>query len=320
MPANAKNQAEGTTPLTWPWALRSKPVTSSEATRWKGTLLRRWRGTSAVMEQPPLDQHYIVMHLGGPKRVLRRRDGIPVSTIAECGSLTLVPAGTAFSWCTSGPIAFAHLYLRPALLESSCTTQFDRESRNAWLVDRVGCRDPLLEALFVSMIEEIEFGADASVLRLDSLLESCLIRLAREHAPTPMPLHSRKVALAPFRLQRVVEFIEANLQRDIALSDLVTAAGSSQFHFSRAFHCATGQSPYRYLIQRRIERARALLLTSAEPLDEVSTRCGFNSEHQFAVMFRRLAGMGPKRFRLLHRPGAPRTRRKPGRRTANAAE
>ena len=170
------------------------------------------------------------------------------------------------------------------------------------------------------MIEEIEFGADASVLRLDSLLESCLIRLAREHAPTPMPLHSRKVALAPFRLQRVVEFIEANLQRDIALSDLVAAAGTSQFHFSHAFHCATGQSPYRYLIQRRIERARALLLTSAEPLDEVSSRCGFNSEHQFAVMFKQLAGMGPKRFRLVHRPGAARGARKPGLRTAVETE
>ena len=107
MPANAKNQAEGTTPLTWPWALRSKPVTSSEATRWKGTLLRRWRGTSAVMEQPPLDQHYIVMHLGGPKRVLRRRDGIPVSTIAECGSLTLVPAAILFAFGTKGLICKA---------------------------------------------------------------------------------------------------------------------------------------------------------------------------------------------------------------------
>jgi len=82
------------------------------------------------------------------------------------------------------------------------------------------------------------------------------------------------------------------------LADLVAAAGTSQFHFSRAFHAATGRSPYQYLIARRIEHAKVLLMTADVDLATVANRCGFNSAHQFAAMFKRHAGVGPKRFRL----------------------
>ena len=291
-----------TTPLQWPWALTAAPMASSEATGWNGALLRRWSGTSSVMVQPPLDQHYVVMHLGGPKRVMRSHDSAPVTTIAENRSLTLVPAGTAFTWRTTGPIAFAHLYLRPQQLEDIVSAEFDLEGRGTSLIERVGCRDPALESLFVRMIEEVESAADASALRLDSLLEGCLIRLARQHASRPIAARCKPMALAPHRLKRVLEFIEANLDRNVGLVDLVAAAGISQYHFSHAFHAATGSAPYRYLIARRIEHAKVLLMTSDDPLATISSRCGFNSQHQFAVMFRRLVGIGPKRFGMTRRP------------------
>lgn len=290
-----------TTPLRWPWALSAPPMVSSEASGWNGALLRRWSGTSPVMVQPPLDQHYVVMHLGGAKHVTRRRDSAPVSTVAEGGSLTLVPAGTAFTWRTSGPIAFAHLYLRPHQVEAVVDGELDGEGRGASLIERVGCRDALLEPLFGRMIEEVADPVHASVLLLDSLLESVLLRLAQNHCTRSPTAGHRAVSLAPHRLQRVIEFVEANLARNIALADLVAAAGSSQYHFSHAFRVATGYSPYRYLVQRRIEHAKVMLMTSAGSLDQISMKCGFNSRHQFAVMFKRLVGIGPKRFFLAHR-------------------
>jgi AraC family transcriptional regulator len=289
-----------TTPLNWPWALTSPPAMSSEASDWKGALLRRWGGTSPVMVQPPLDQHYIVMHLGGAKRVKRSGgDSASVETIAECRSLTLVPAGTEFNWHTAGPIAFAHLYLQPQQLKNTLATEFDQEGRDGSLVERVGFRDPVLEALVSRMIEEVECAGSASTLLLDSLLESCLIRLSRRHAPRPIASRLMPVALAPHRLARVLEFVDAHLDRDICLADLVEAAGTGQYHFSHAFRAATGCSPYRYLIARRIEYSKVLLMTSSESLMDVSIKCGFNTQHQFASMFKRLVGIGPKRFRTM---------------------
>ncbi len=253
------------------------------------------------MIQPPLDHHYAVMHLGGAKQVTRRRDGPTLSKVAETGSITLVPAGTAYFWRTEGPIAFAHLYLRPDRLERLFERELDGEGRGATLIDTVGCRDPQLELAFARMIDEIRFAAQPSHLLLDALLESFSIRLAQRHSSGASQANGRAVALAPHRLRRVIEFIDANLGRDVGLADLVAAAGTSQFHFSRAFRMATGWSPYRYLLQRRIEYARLLLMASGDSLAAISSACGFNSRHQFSVMFKRSVGVGPKRFRMAHR-------------------
>lgn len=107
----------------------------------------------------------------------------------------------------------------------------------------------------------------------------------------------RAESLAPYRLRRVLHFIDVNFAADITLADLSQAAGSSQSHFSRAFRLATGLSPYRYVLRRRIEHA-CVLLTSRESLTSVSQRCGFHSERQFSVIFKQFVGVGPKRFQL----------------------
>ena len=290
----------GLTPMQWPWARRSPPMVSSDRTAWKGALLRSWRGTSAVMEQPPLDHHYVVMHLGGTKHVERRCDGPGISRIAESGSLTLVPAGTAYVWRTEGPIAFAHLYIEPRCLDGVAMHELGSSGTSVSLIDRVGFRDPFIEPLFSRMVDEVRASARASTLLLDSLHESVLIRLARNHATTAPRRLPKAMALAPHRLRRVLEFVDAHLGDDIGLAELVAAAGSSQYHFSRAFHLATGWSPCRYLLRRRLEYARVLLIAGDESLEAVGAACGFNSHKQFAVNFKREVGIGPKRFRLTH--------------------
>ena len=293
-----------TSPQRWPWAMSSPPLASSEGTPWQGALLRCWRGTSAVMEQPPLDHHYVVMHLGGAKQVRRRCDGPGISRIAESGSLTLVPAGTAYVWRTDGPIAFAHLYIDPRRLHAVATHELGGGSASVSLVDRVGCRDPLLEPLLRRMLDEVSAPTGASTLLLDSLLESFVLRLVRNHATAAPARLPRTVALAPHRLRRVLEFIDTHLGDDIRLADLVAAAGTSQYHFSRAFHLATGRAPYHYLLCRRIDFARVLLITGAESLEAVGAACGFRSGKQFAINFKREVGVGPKRFRLAHAASA----------------
>jgi AraC family transcriptional regulator len=258
------------------------------------------------MLQPPLDHHYVVMHLGGAKRVVRSRDGPQLATVVDCESLTFVAAGTAHVWHTEGPIAFAHLYVAPRQLEEVIARDFDAEGRDATLNEGVGSRDPFLEPLLAKMISELGKQSRASELLLDGLLEGFYSRLAQTHGPRKARRNETAVALAPHRLRRVIEFIDANLCCPLALADLVAAAGSSQSHFSRSFHGATGSSPYSYLLRRRIAYAKVLLLTSDDPLDAIGTSCGFRQQDQFAYMFKRNVGVGPKRFRMIHCKGRAR--------------
>jgi AraC family transcriptional regulator len=287
--------------MEWDNTLSSPPDLCSDASAtWNGALVRRWHDTAARMEQPPLDHHYLVLHLAGWKRVTRRGLHSVTSTEAEVGSVTLVPAGASYSWTTEGPIGFAHLYLHPKTVDRVVTEEFDRDCRDVQLSDCVARRLPLISALMSGMLDELETPTFASRLVLDTLLHGLIVRLLSECSSLPGGSSLAPHAMSPRRLRRVLEYIESNLATDIELEDLASVAGSSRFHFSRAFRDATGFPPYRYLIHRRIDAAKTMLLQDALSIAEVAEQCGFNSQSQFSAMFRRVFGTSPGRFRREH--------------------
>jgi AraC family transcriptional regulator len=257
--------------------------------------LRQWSGTSPDMEQPALDHHYVVLHLGGAKRVERWHDGAPVTKIVDCGALTIVPAGTQFSWRTQGPIQFAHLYLAPQRL-ANVAARVDC-SRELTLLDRVGVRDGLLESLYRAMLEAARDPTPPLSMYMDSLLETFVIRLLVGHSAGRLRSPARRETLPKYRLARVLEFIDANLASELTLADLSRVAGSSVFHFSRAFRNAQGVPPHRYLLELRIERAKALLLGGPVSLAALATLCGFHDATHLSRTFTRLVGVSPRQFR-----------------------
>jgi AraC family transcriptional regulator len=252
------------------------------------------------MEQPPLDHHYLVLHLGGPKRVNRLGLHSATSVDAEAGAVTLATAGTSYSWTTEGPIGFAHLYLHPHAIDHVINEEFDRDSRSVELIDCVARRLPLLSAMMRGMLDQVETPTFGSRLVLDTLLHSLIVRLISECSTLSEASSFAPHAISPRRLRRVLDFIDSNLGTDIELRDLASVAGSSRFHFSRAFRDATGFPPYRFLIHRRIDAAKILLLQDTLSISQIAVQCGFNSQSQFAAMFRRVFGTSPGRFRREH--------------------
>ena len=293
--STAASSIARTTPDEWAGRLSAPADLSSDRGTWSTALLRHWTGTSPVMDQPPLDHHYVVRHLGGAKHVERKHDGAPVSAIVEYGALTVVPAGSQFKWHTHGPIEFAHLYIAPALL-ARMASRFDRVNSLS-LFDRVGCRDPLLESLYDAMLMEIRQPRTASALYLDSLLESFLLKLLLDHSSATLRGAQPRETLPTFRLKRVIDFVETHLCDPLTLTDLAQIAGGSVFHFSRAFKNAVGDAPYQYVLRRRVERAKSLLTASDLPLARIAGACGFRDLAQLSKTFSRLVGTTPTRYR-----------------------
>jgi len=253
------------------------------------------------MRQPPLTHHYLVLHRGGPKRVTRRSAGSTVRTEVESHSITLASAGTNHEWVTEGPIGFVHLYLTPAAVDEVVRQEFDRDPRHFALVDGIGLRLPLLAALLEGLEREIVRPSYEARLLLDTLLHHVVVQLVAASSNVALHPDRARHAIAPNRLARVLDFIEANLASDLSLAELAIVAGSSRYHFSRSFREATGLPPYRYLVSRRIDAARRLLLgPEALPVGTVAERCGFSSRRQFEATFRRMCATSPGRYRRDH--------------------
>jgi len=123
-------------------------------------------------------------------------------------------------------------------------------------------------------------------------------QLLRRHCTVSVQA-ARRASLTARQLQRVTGLMLAELDRDLSLADLARAAGVSRSHFSRAFRDATGQAPYRWLTERRIERAKDLLCSSGMPAAEVGVQVGYPSPSHFGEMFRRHVGVTPGAYRRL---------------------
>jgi AraC family transcriptional regulator len=94
-------------------------------------------------------------------------------------------------------------------------------------------------------------------------------------------------------LRRVLAYIEDNLSEDLSLSAISAVAGLSASHCQRTFHNAVGLSVHRYVIQRRVERAKHLLADKRLPISEVAFAVGFSHQSHLACHMQRLLGVSP---------------------------
>ena len=288
------------TPDQWAAALPHPLAASSDESGWRSGLIRRWAGGSGEIVQPPIDHHYVVLHLGGPKRVTRIGGGRTVSASVQEGELTLVPAGTRYDWMTVGPIDFVHLYVHPSRLGALVASAYDQDAASVTLDEGIGISDPLLAQLMREMLDGMAAPDPGSHSYLDALMEAALAQLARKHSTLGVPVQPLRSAMSRRRLRRVCDYVEAHLSQGLRLDDLAAVAGLSRYHFSRSFQAAMGEPPMTYLARRRLEKAKALLRTSDLPVFEVGARSGLGAPSQFAALFRRATGSTPSGYRRQH--------------------
>ncbi|MBF3245739.1 helix-turn-helix transcriptional regulator, partial [Pseudomonas aeruginosa] len=96
---------------------------------------------------------------------------------------------------------------------------------------------------------------------------------------------------------RLADYIESHLEQPLELGSLAELAALSEYHFARMFRVSFGLPPHRYVLERRLARARDLLAYSAQSLQEVSLACGFASPSHFNRRFREAHGATPGQYR-----------------------
>jgi AraC-like DNA-binding protein len=123
-------------------------------------------------------------------------------------------------------------------------------------------------------------------------------RLMLAHQFTASNAQNREGAALPqWRMNRVIEYVDAHLSETIGLAD-IAASGLTRMHFAAQFRRATGLRPHEYLLRRRIEHAQHLLLISKHSVFDVALSCGFRSQAHFTTVFKRFVGETPYSWRM----------------------
>jgi AraC family transcriptional regulator len=146
-------------------------------------------------------------------------------------------------------------------------------------------------------------------LALDHLTLILGAHLLQKYAGLRKPTVASVGGLGPWQKRRATELLSENLAGRIRLSELAQECGLSISHFARSFKASFGVSTHRWLVQRRIERAQALLMETRESLADIAERAGFSDQAAFTRAFHQIVGISPGRWRRDHqRKESPLTR------------
>jgi transcriptional regulator GlxA family with amidase domain len=106
--------------------------------------------------------------------------------------------------------------------------------------------------------------------------------------------------LAHWQTKRVVDYIECNLQSKLDPDKLAKLIAVSKGHLSRAFKQRVGLPPMAFIAARRVERAKAMLISTREPIADIAVACGFGDQPHLTRRFRRVVGVTPGRYRRIN--------------------
>lgn len=109
-------------------------------------------------------------------------------------------------------------------------------------------------------------------------------------------------------LLRARDLADRRYAEPLGVADLARAARLSPAHFSREFARAFGETPHRYLLTRRLERAAALLRTTDRSVADICMTVGLRSVGSFTTSFGRMFGLSPTAYRAMYPPASHRAR------------
>ena len=157
--------------------------------------------------------------------------------------------------------------------------------------------DPFLYQIGVALKSALTKHSKTSRLYAETLVNSLIIHLLEHYCTTCPNLKEYTAGKLPqFKLQQVIEYINAYLDRDLSLKKLSDLLQMSPHYFSRLFKQTTGRTPHQYIINCRIERAKYLIQQGKLSLADIATQVGFVDQSHLHRHFKRLVGVTPKTF------------------------
>jgi AraC family transcriptional regulator len=274
-------------------------IAHSEGAGWRHLYAARFVEAPFETTEMAVEHPSFIYHLTRPTEVTRKIEGHGREReLIVPRRITLTPGGTTARWQHSGHPEILHIYLRQELFDSVAAEMYDCALGQITLRPRFAMQDPLLEELAIAVNDAMGEVLPSSAVFADSLARMVAAQLARAHSSSARrPRRPAADGLSDWRLRRLVDLIELNLDGDLSLEAMAAEVELSPLYLIRAFKHAFGAPPHRYILLRRIERAKELLRTTDIAVAEIALAVGFSSQSHLSNWFQRMVGVSPAAYR-----------------------
>lgn len=213
---------------------------------------------------------------------------------ARSAEVMIYPGGSTRRWAYRKGVVVCQAYIQQSYLDAVAESDGMRCSALRLRDDRIIAEDRMLRHALETYLDRARTPfAIGNPHELDALALLIGLHLVRRHGEQP----SRGPSSAKLAsLRNVTEYIECNLDKRLTIAALARLANASPRALSDAFRRATGVPPHRFITQRRIARAQALLL-AGEQLASIASQTGFSSQQHLTTTFRALVGVAPGAWR-----------------------
>ncbi len=237
-------------------------------------------------------RHLVYVHRAGRLRSMETDlDWGPSGRgVPRVGDMWVVPAGDKCASLVEGDTAeFCEIAIPGQLI--GATT----------LIPRIRHRDPLIHQMVERIYAVTDRDDTLARLLTDSIGETLRLAITNTCTVNPPPQVERRTdTLDAATRSKIIEFLEDSLDAGITLETLARQANMSVAVFITAFRAAFHTTPYQYLLDRRIERAKSLLRHTTRTVTEIGAMVGFSRPSHFSTAFRRRVGVSPRAYRNRH--------------------
>ena len=276
----------------YPELLSRPPLLSSGKTLWSGISLDQLLLPPGETPEFALLEFVLTINLGQGFQVERILGKNSQIGFMFTGAVALCPmhAPQAIRWDRNTHIL--SLYLEHELLTRNAVEVLDTEQFE--LIPHLITQDALIYQIGLALKTQLQANDVNSRLYAESAATFLAVHLLQTYSARKFIVQEYEGGLPQQKLRQAIEYIQEHLDQEISLNELAEYLGISRYYFCRLFKQSTGLSPYQYVIQQRVERAKELLLQGKLSLSDIAIACGFTHQSHLNRHFKRLTGVTPK--------------------------
>jgi AraC family transcriptional regulator len=283
----------------------SRVVLSSVGTKWNDVVVEQHHFPSSELADVMFKRHVIAINIGHSLTNEFKIEGRFQRFFKARGTNSFFPSHRPFFVrlkAERGVFAnILFLALDPVFV-SRVAEGLELDADRVELIEKRGGSDPTLQYIAMALRAGVQTGDALDRMYGEGLSTALAAHLLREYGAAAIRLKRQHGGLPRAKLVRAIEYIRDQLDTDLTVSGIAQAVGMGPDHFAKLFKESTGQSPYRYVVEARVRKAKELLTTGKFTISEAAHHVGFVDQSHLTRHFRRVFGLPPKRLLSRIRP------------------